>query len=185
MAAIVQDGADPAILDTYQPERDPHVRSVIGAAVGAGRYICELDPAKAATRDAQFRAAAKQAAPQTAADLIPAIQSGIVLTGTPGAGERFIQPQIGSQMLDDAIGGGWRLFSDALLPQHDCAGVTLVNTITLADRGAVNAWLATHAVQAVLVRPDHYVFGTGAADALLASRSTALGLAHTLTMEVA
>ncbi|MEL0209877.1 MAG: FAD-dependent monooxygenase, partial [Novosphingobium sp.] len=60
MAAIVNDGADEAILTTYQPERDPHVRGVIGAAVAAGRYICELDPAKAAERDASIRAQSAQ-----------------------------------------------------------------------------------------------------------------------------
>jgi 3-(3-hydroxy-phenyl)propionate hydroxylase len=58
MAAVAQDKADPAILDTYQGERDPHVRGVIGAAVAAGRYICELDPIKADERDAQMAARA-------------------------------------------------------------------------------------------------------------------------------
>ena len=47
--------ADDSVLDTYQPEREPQVRHVIGAAVAAGRYICELDPAKAAERDETLR----------------------------------------------------------------------------------------------------------------------------------
>jgi hypothetical protein len=75
MAAVAQDKADPAILDTYQGERDPHVRGVIGAAVAAGRYICELDPIKADERDAQIRAAAAKSG-ETAADLIPAMVPG-------------------------------------------------------------------------------------------------------------
>ena len=49
IAAVAQDSAPESLLATYQPERDPHVRGVIGAAVAAGRYICELDPAKALT----------------------------------------------------------------------------------------------------------------------------------------
>ncbi|MCJ2183457.1 bifunctional 3-(3-hydroxy-phenyl)propionate/3-hydroxycinnamic acid hydroxylase, partial [Novosphingobium sp. 1949] len=50
MDAIVNHGAHEALLDTYQDERDGHVRAVIGAAVAAGRYICELDGVKAAAR---------------------------------------------------------------------------------------------------------------------------------------
>jgi 3-(3-hydroxy-phenyl)propionate hydroxylase len=187
MAAIVQDGADPAILDTYQPERDPQVRSVIGAAVGAGRYICELDPAKAAVRDAQIREAAKQAAPQTAADLIPAIQSGIVLVGTPGAGERFIQPRIGDQLLDDVTGSGWRLFVRGVASPSGAGDVTIIDVNDLADGGAVRNWMAAQHAQSVLVRPDHYVFGTAQDEgsSLLTARCDALGLAHTITMEIA
>jgi 3-(3-hydroxy-phenyl)propionate hydroxylase len=72
MDAIANHGADAAILDTYQPERDPHVRGVIGAAVNAGRYICQLDPVLAAQRDEMAQRAAS-ANKETAADLIPAI----------------------------------------------------------------------------------------------------------------
>jgi len=187
MAAIVQKGADSAILDTYQPERDAHVRSVIGAAVGAGRYICELDPAKAAVRDAQFRAAAKQAAPETAADLIPAIQTGIVHTGTSGAGERFIQSRIGDRLLDDVTGGGWRLFVHGAPVQHDPSDVTIAYCDDLADAGAVRDWLTTRGVKSVLVRPDHYVFGTTQDNgiSLLNARCAALGLTQNIHMEIA
>ncbi len=55
LALVTRGAADPSLLDSYQPERDPHVRSVIAAAVDAGRYICELDPQRAAARDATMR----------------------------------------------------------------------------------------------------------------------------------
>ncbi|WP_225206753.1 bifunctional 3-(3-hydroxy-phenyl)propionate/3-hydroxycinnamic acid hydroxylase [Novosphingobium huizhouense] len=166
MAAIARDGASEALLETYQPERDPHVRAVIGAAVAAGRYICELDPAKAAARDAEIRAAAAQKQGETAADLIPAIADGIVIAGTPGAGERFIQPLLtDGRKLDDLAGHGWRLFTrDGDLP----------------DNGAVAAWLDARGVPAVLVRPDHYVFGTGEAQTLLEARAAMLGTSLTV-----
>jgi 3-(3-hydroxy-phenyl)propionate hydroxylase len=102
------------LLATYQLERDPHVRAVISAAVEAGRYICMLDVDEAAARDAAMRERAKGRNPATAAELIPAIASGVVADGTPGAGERFIQPRIktdgGDGLLDEVTGGGWRLF---------------------------------------------------------------------------
>lgn len=179
MAAIVNDGADPAILATYQPERDPHVRGVIGAAVAAGRYICELDPAKAAERDTAIRAAASQKAGETAHDLIPAIRAGLVLHDTPGAGVRFIQPILGDgRKLDDRTGQGWRLFVRDDSVAGSSPSVTRVTAGALDDGGAVARWLDDHGVDAVLVRPDHYVFGTagGSATALLAASRRALGL---------
>lgn len=169
MAAIANDGADESILDTYQPERDPHVRGVIGAAVAAGRYICELDPAKAAARDDGIRAQAAQKAGETAADLIPAIAAGFIAPGTPAAGTRFIQPILeDGRKLDDLVGQGWRLFVRKSGP------VGAIVAADLPDGGAVGAWLDAHGADAVLVRPDHCVFGTGHAADLLAARDRLL-----------
>ena len=179
MAAIVNDGADPALLATYQAERDPHVRAVIGAAVGAGRYICELDRAKAAARDADLRTKAASGAAETAADLIPAIGTGVVMAGSPGAGERMIQPRLdGGQLLDNQTGDGWRLFVRDEATPGAASGVTRIVAAQLADGGAMRDWLDAHGVDAVLVRPDHYAFGTCKGDAtpLLAARNAALGL---------
>jgi 3-(3-hydroxy-phenyl)propionate hydroxylase len=177
MAAIVRDGASPALLDNYQAERDPHVRAVIGAAVAAGRYICELDPRAAATRDAALRAAARPGQTQTAADLIPAIGDGVILAGSSGAGERFIQPRVAGKLLDDVTGQGWRLFV-----RHDAiagsGAVARIDASALDDGGAILGWLDRHHADAVLVRPDHYVFGTstGQAQVLIDARNAALGL---------
>ena len=188
MAAVANEAADPAVLDSYQPERDPHVRGVIGAAVAAGRYICLLDPDEATARDAAMRAPASEETPQTAADLIPAIASGMVLAGSARAGERFIQPLIrtekGIAKLDDVIAGGWRLFArhGGLTPE---SGVVIVDATALGDGGAVLEWLDRYAVDAVLVRPDHYVFGTGEVSALFDARSSALGIGRHATLEAA
>ncbi|HQS68579.1 MAG: monooxygenase [Novosphingobium sp. 28-62-57] len=179
MAAIVKGGADEAILDTYQPERDPHVRAVIGAAVAAGRYICELDPAKAAARDAAIRAQSAQKAGETAADLIPAIATGFILPGSPAAGTRFIQPGLDDgRKLDDLTGQGWRLFVRSAGADGGPDGGIVAED--LPDGGAVAAWLDAHGAQAVLVRPDHYVFGSGKAADLLAARDRMLGLRQEL-----
>lgn len=168
--------APDALLDTYQPERDPHVRAVISAAVGAGRYICMLDPQAAAERDATMREAAKGAQQGTAADLIPAIATGIVATGTAGAGERFIQPRVGDLLLDDVTGGGWRLFTRTAIDGGD---VTIVDLAHLADGGAIADWLVDRNADSVLIRPDHNVFGTGKAADLIARRNALIaGAAH-------
>ncbi len=177
MAAVVHEGADPAILDTYQAERDPHVRAVIGAAVAAGRYICELDAERAAARDAEMvaRAAAQTGTHQTAADLIPPIGAGMILAGSTGAGERFVQPVLGcGRKLDDCAGQGWRLFARGAVP--GAAAVTTIDIDTIDDGGALAQWLNDRGAPAVLVRPDHYVFGTGMPAALIAARAASLGL---------
>ncbi|MDE2301366.1 MAG: bifunctional 3-(3-hydroxy-phenyl)propionate/3-hydroxycinnamic acid hydroxylase [Sphingomonadales bacterium] len=179
LAAVARDGADAALLDSYQPERDPHVRAVIAAAVAAGRYICEIDPQNAARRDAEMRARAASGVQETATDLVPALAAGVVLTGTPGAGERFIQPRLDDgRLLDDATGGGWRLFVRSPAAAMTAAGVTTVAVTASGDGGALAAWLDARGVDAVLLRPDHYVFGTarGSAGPLLSAWRKALGL---------
>ena len=149
------------LLATYQLERDPHVRAVISAAVEAGRYICMLDVDEAAARDAAMREKAKGRDPATAADLIPAIASGIVADGTPVAGERFIQPRVraegGEALLDEVTGGGWRLFVIGD-PIEDDDEVKAFDARSFEPLGN---WLRDHRVSSVLVRPDHYVFGAG------------------------
>lgn len=167
LEAVLKGLAPDSLLDSYQPERDAHVRAVITAAVNAGRYICVLDTDAAAQRDAAMREAAKNAQHGTAADLIPAIAAGIVALGSPGAGERFIQPRLDGRLLDDVTGGGWRLFTREPV---DSDSVTVVLLDQLVDGGAIGDWLEARQADAVLVRPDHYVFGTGRGDELLAAR---------------
>lgn len=178
MAAVAKDGADEAILATYQPERDPHVRGVIGAAVAAGRYICELDRAKAAARDAEIRAQSASKTGETAADLVPPVSTGFVAVGTPGAGERFIQPILADgRKLDDLVGQGWRLFVRDDRVSGQAHGVSRIVAADLPDNGAVLGWLDARKADAVLLRPDHYVFGTatGSASSLLERRNRLLG----------
>ncbi|WP_076070068.1 bifunctional 3-(3-hydroxy-phenyl)propionate/3-hydroxycinnamic acid hydroxylase [Sphingomonas montana] len=182
LALVRQGAADAALLDTYQPERDPHVRQVVAAAVEAGRYICELDPDRAAARDHAMRERAKTAATGTAADLIPAYRAGAVAADTAGAGERFVQPRVGGVLLDTVTGQGWRLFAaDAAAADTARAAlgelpVATVDVAAIADDGTLARWLADRAARFVLVRPDAYVFGTAAhdVDALIADLHAAL-----------
>lgn len=186
MSGIRNDGANPAILDTYQAERYPHVRSVIGAAVGAGRYICMLDKGRAANRDAEMRARPDFGKSQTAAELIPAIQEGIILRGSSGAGKRFIQPRLADgSLLDDLTGDGWRLFVRRNEVGNSTPNVTLVDASALPDGGAVLSWLDEHGADAVLLRPDHYVFGAakGNPRVLLEAYGSAMGSAALVAAE--
>ena len=176
---VLRGQASEELLSTYQIERDPHVRAVIAAAVDAGRYICMLDRNEAAKRDRAMREKARSSEPETAGELIPAIGDGIILSSSPGAGERFIQPQVstsGSRVLLDAISGsGWRLFFTGQNPMEVPGDIKSFDSSALGDGGAVTAWLDDRSVSSVLIRPDHYVFGTACnPEALIAERAARL-----------
>jgi 3-(3-hydroxy-phenyl)propionate hydroxylase len=185
LALVLAKQADPALLGTYQTERDPHVRAVIGAAVDAGRYICELDPDLAAQRDRDLRAAR---GPRTAADLIPPIEAGVV---EPGAGERFIQPPVAAPgaepvPLDAMTGGGWVVVTNGRVPVSEAAnkvwsalgGSTLaIGEDAIDAEGHLGDWFARHGAVAAIVRPDFYTYAAPADPAALSAAIERLGRA--------
>lgn len=161
LAGVVTGRFDQAILDTYQAEREGQVRHVIAAAIEAGRYICELDPQKAAARDLRIRG---QKDIRSASELIAPIVSPL-FSAAPG--ERFINPEIApGQLLDRETGGGWSLLSRTAIdlpPEADEVLNALgARRLVLGDgivdgSGFIAAWLESRNAAAVLVRPDFYV----------------------------
>ena len=129
-------------------------------------------------RDGTVRAESAAKPNETAHDLIPPISEGVVLSGSPGAGERFIQPLIGTSMLDDHTGSGWRLFFHGEVESNGPHFIAAHDAAMLEDGGAVLNWLDRHSSNAVLVRPDHYVFGSGDAVELVHAMCRALGMAE-------
>lgn len=171
LAAVLAGQAGVALLDSYQAEREPHVRGIMELAIMMGRTVCEIDPAVAAARDAQMIAA--RAAGGT--DLRPPMHrmdAGCLLAGAPAAGAYFPQWIAGDDRLDDRLGGGaWLITRDPA----DAAALGGIHVIALADpalapfAGDLRDWLDAHGTDAVLVRPDRYVFGAGRAPDLLAA----------------
>ena len=171
------------VLDTYQSERDPHVRAVVEKGVEMGRRQTIRDPEKAAERDRVLLA--KRAAAE-APDKIrfPGLGPGMV-SGSPGAGSLSVHGLVADAdgrrgYLDEIVGPGFHLLVDAplLLPDLDTAplehaGVRVVplgGAAGLADvDGTYRDWFTELGCVAVAVRPDFYVFGT-AADAAAARR---------------
>lgn len=164
--AAVLEGADPALLDTYQSEREPHVRAFIELAIGMGRLVCTLDPEAAAARDAAMTGPGPK--PPLPSFSPPPLGPGCLLPGSPAAGTLFFQPWADDRGLDDVLGAGPWLIGRADL-----------NAARLAPyRAALSDWLEKQGAEAVLVRPDRYVFGTGDAAVLAAAWSArAPGLA--------
>jgi 3-(3-hydroxy-phenyl)propionate hydroxylase len=173
LSAVLRGTASAAMLDTYQAEREPHVRSAIELAIGMGRVVCTLDRDAAAQRDAGMLAAQTSGAPGLAPARSSPFVSDSVLADSPGAGEIFPQPTAGEGQttlrMDDGLGDEAWLIARASVGET-AAGVRLLNLDdgALAPfRAALLAWLDQHGAEAVLVRPDRYVFGAGAPGLLL------------------
>lgn len=180
LAAVLQGRARDALLDTYQTEREPHVRAAIELAIGMGRVVCLLDPEAAAQRDAEMLAARERGAPPLPPLQPPAFAAGCILPGAPGAGGMFPQPTAGEgatrRRLDDVLGHDAWLVTGRTVAKP-AGGVRLLapDTDAVAPfRAALQGWLATQGVEAVLIRPDRYVFGAGDPDTLLTAWTEAL-----------
>jgi hypothetical protein len=168
--------ADDALLDTYQPEREPHVRAITEKAIELGRVQTMRDPIKARERDE--RLFAKRRANQGPEKLrYPGLKGGLVA----GSGEFFPQGRVRSggreALFDDIVGLGWCIVAsepgvlEALTASHRdtwkaiggrMAGVTVPQTDgALEDLdGTYRKWFADHSCSAAVVRPDWYVYGT-------------------------
>jgi len=173
LAAVTRDGADPGLLDSYQPEREPHVRGVIELAIQMGRVVCVSDPDMAAARDAGMlaqRAAGAPPPPTPVSKLGP----GFALADSPGGGELFPQPWADVDgrtiRLDDVLGEGPWLIAR----QSSEAARGLDEPALVPFAGALGGWLDARTAEAVLVRPDRYVFATGPASRLSAAWSGGL-----------
>lgn len=165
LGAITRDEASKRLLDTYEQERRPNVRYYIDLALMMGRTVCVLDPAAAAARDAAMLAQreATGGAPLPAGAPDP-LRAGCLVPATRGAGTQLPQPCAGQARLDDVLGPGACLLSRAeasVPPVQGLRCLDLTSAALAPFRGALSACLDDWRAEAVLVRPDRYVFGTG------------------------
>jgi len=183
LALVLKGDAGESILDTYQSEREPHVRAILETSIAMGRVVCTQDPSAAAQRDAALlaqRAAGHSPVPPPS----PRMGPGLTCEDARGAGELFIQPWSErdgeTRRFDDCVPKGAWLIVRAGAPKAARLPPFLAQIDIAAPQlapfaGALHAWLDKHDADAVLVRPDRYVFGAGAADDLAAAFSHALG----------
>ena len=175
---VLRGEAGEKVLDTYQTEREPHVRAFTESAIAMGRIVCTADPEMAAQRDAVMlaqRAQGQQPVPPPD----PSPGPGIFMTASARAGSIFPQGVAGEKRLDDLLGAGaWLIVRTS----REVAGIvsSVVHVVALAVgelapfAPGLSAWLDDARADAVLVRPDRYVFGTGDARALLSAYEAAL-----------
>lgn len=131
---VIRGIASDSLLETYQSEREPHVRVFIETAVRLGNIIQTTDPQVAAERDRAFLEGGRE----EMVNLSPPLGPGFHL----GRGEIFPQPVLADgRRLDEAVGGyrfallsPWKVETD--IPVVPFEGP-----------------------EAILLRPDRYVYG--------------------------
>jgi 3-(3-hydroxy-phenyl)propionate hydroxylase len=180
LIAVLRGDASAAILDTYQKEREPHVRFIIEGAIGMGRVVCVQDPQAAAMRDQGMIAARAAQTALTPLPGLPALAAGF-LHPSKRAGE--ILPQTAHAKLangqrgklDDLLTEGFVLLTKqaaSALPPN-VKQFILGSDIT-DETGRLDKWLDETGSSAALIRPDRYVFGTGNASDLVIALTAAL-----------
>ena len=186
LAAVVKGTAPETILDSYGPERSAHVQEIIRQAVELGRLICMLDPAEVEARNEQMRAALRDPALAVKPPPEPRLgDGGAYLSNDPHAGLLSVQGRVRHRgregLFDDVVGPGWQLLlrdganvvspTETRLPRLVVAAFGPGGDTVDLD-GTYAGWFARLGADAILVRPDFYVFGTSSAadvGALLAS----------------
>jgi 3-(3-hydroxy-phenyl)propionate hydroxylase len=171
LGLVIRGAASESILATYQSERDPHVRAIIDVAIAMGHVICTQDPAAAAARDAELLSRREREPPVPS---MPGLGSGLLQAGSEAAGKLGLQARVRGDdgapaLLDDVVGPGFVLLvhgvvaplSERALRVLEQTSARLVSIDAHFDvEGAYRAWFQRHACDAVLVRPDHVIFGT-------------------------
>jgi 3-(3-hydroxy-phenyl)propionate hydroxylase len=170
LTAVLRGEAGQALLDTYQEEREPHVRTIIETAIHMGRVVCVQDEAAAAQRDAGMIAARPAKGERSSDPLpgLPALAAGCIMKSAR-AGELFPQAMTAEHAgrrgrLDDLLGEGfWLVTRNGAQPGAWPAAVRHVELgrDVVDETGRLDQWLDATGAPAVLVRPDRYVFGSG------------------------
>ncbi len=184
---VMRGTADESLLDTYEPERRPHVSDVIEASMFLGSIICIPDEEAARERDEMFLSGkAPPPAPfpiltdgmlarDAAGNIIapagePAPHGTVRFQRRTGRFDGFVRPEF-TLILTETLGRD--AISDAAQTVLNALGVTIVEVASrtaarddqIADtQGQFLPWMAEQGVHALLVRPDFFTFG-GAADA--------------------
>ena len=183
---VLSGRAAPALLETYETEREPNARATIVESMKVGRNVNERDPEKVRARDAQLMAlqAARlrgEVSAQLIAFRVPGFADGFIARGGRGAGEAFPQAIVRRDerigLFDDVAGRGFMIVARAGDPEAALSpvdrqfwqglGGEIVCFAADGDRNALSDESGTYTnfmdrydCDAILKRPDNHIFGT-------------------------
>ena len=174
--AVLKEGAAETLLNTYGIERKSHVVDLTNRIKGIGKLITERDVEKARARDAKLLAECGGVVkPTPRQDVQPALTVGLLGSiSHPARGTIFPQallnqPNGDTVRMDDLYPAGWRIFLRASASDdfgnaskhHHLSSISLLKLGSPAfaeAEGVLAQWFEKHDVQAVIVRPDHYIY---------------------------
>ena len=169
LAAVIR-GAPEKLLDSYEAERSPHVRTIIETSIAMGKIVCMIDRDAAAARDREMLAR-RVAGEQQVSLEYPPLHGGL-LRDDPASGTLLPQP-LAAERLDTLLGCNAALIGRDL-PTCDTPGLVMLDLDepSLASFApALDIWLETLGTSAALARPDRHIFGTGDPVSLLSDWS--------------
>jgi len=183
LAAVVAGTADDTLLDSYQLEREPHVRALIDLSSAMGASILITDPQQAEVRNSALRSGNRPRPqfPRIGDGIVMPADSPLALSGTdgrPGLQARVAKGRRVDRLDNLLPASGWRIvsrhpiareaFSARQLALIDSLGIEFAHV----SRGATadssfwdidalyDQWYQRTGRRVFLERPDHYVFGT-------------------------
>jgi len=149
LAAVVNQSMPHSLLDTYQPERDPHVRQYINTAVKLGELINSVNPDTAGELSSS---AGKSVMASLSPTIGIAFTEWLNLSASADCGRLFTQPRLSNnKLLDDAVGYQYALITEEIVQSLPIPVIPASQHSELAE--ALNHFSAL----AVLIRPDRYI----------------------------
>lgn len=180
LAGVIDGRLDRSALDTYEPERKPHVRAMIGLALAVGRAMTSGGRLGDALR--RRIVPRMHLLPGLRAKMLdsatPALSPTALVTPSPLAGTLCPNAVLGAdaapgspRRLDAVLGDWFAVVSAVPLSAEDRAAAQRrgVRVHVAEPGGSVAAWLRDGGAQAVLVRPDHTVMRGGSAHEVCAA----------------
>ena len=187
--------ADESVLESYVEERRPHVLAVTRNSAERGQLFWVTDPEQARQRDAKMAEAFKDVNVRRSYGDVPRLTDGLIFRDSLGAREPAgrLSPQFHvlhngtKRLLDDIVGSRWLLLAkdqrqlDNLAPadlelllQLGTVRWALDQSVFTDVDGEYTRWLDELECDAVLIRPDSYVFGGAAGSEQLGEVLTSL-----------
>lgn len=189
LSGVLAGSLPDSVLNSYEAERQPHVRAVTRRAVAAGRIITERRIAVTKIRDAAFRAV----------DKLPALNRRLqnamwiphcryrdgffARDGHTAPGRKIPQPTVtdsaGKQrLLDEVTAGRWALLHLGDAPHSRWDGLATTRILPpgtkphphaiVDDESVLTAWMREHRASALVLRPDSVVYTAANTDKPLA-----------------
>jgi 3-(3-hydroxy-phenyl)propionate hydroxylase len=164
LARVVQDRMPVELLDTYELERSPHVRSIVASAVEFGRFVSMVDAEAVEARNKQLRASEMSTALSFS---LPLLAQGPLVAN--GGGMLFPQPEGTRPLLDDVLGDDFVIIAldddsldDSLEWWSERFEARAVTLDAFGDgRNEVARWFQRQGIRVAVVRPDRYVMASG------------------------